>query len=238
MNLIVLLSGPSTAFKEAGYAYPKNLVDIGGKPLVQHVLENLSSLTPLGARLVCVLRKEENRRNHTGAVVHLIDPKANIVELQGETAGAACSALAAIDHIDADEPLIVVNGDQVIKADLRAIVEDFQRRKLDGGIVVFEDVHPRWSFVKCDADGYVVEAAEKRPISKLATAGFYYFRRGQDFVTAAVAMIKKDAHVNNRFYVCPAFNELILLQQRIGVHAIRRQEYQSLATPGDLKSLG
>ncbi len=63
-------------------------------------------------------------------------------------------------------------------------------------MVIFPDVHPRWSFVKCDADGNVIEAAEKRPISNLATEGFYYFGSGAAFVEAAEAMILKDASVN------------------------------------------
>ena len=53
---------------------------------------------------------------------------------------------------------------------------------MDGGVIVFDSVHPRWSFVRVDKAGFVIETAEKRPISRLATAGFYYFRRGADFV--------------------------------------------------------
>jgi len=80
----------------------------------------------------------------------------------------------------------------------------------------------------------VVEAAEKRPISRLATAGFYYFARGRDFVDATSEMIKKDAHVNGQFYICPCYNELILRQRRIGVRVIPRSAYRSLAAPGDV----
>ena len=234
INVLVLMSGPSSAFKEAGYAYPKNLVEIAGVPLVQRVLLHLYPLRELDARLICVLRRDENRRDHTGAVIHLIDPTTTAIELNGDTAGAACSALLAVDHINNHDPLIIVNGDQILEADLSAIVRGFQDRRLDGGIVVFEDVHPRWSFVKCAADGRVIEAAEKRPISKLATAGFYYFREGRDFVVAATEMIKKDANVNGRFYVCPAYNEMILQQKNIGVHIVSRAAYRSLATPADV----
>ena len=92
-------------------------------------------------------------------------------------------------------------------------------------------VHPRWSYVRCDEDGLVVEAAEKRPISRLATAGAYWYRRGSDFVEAVMAMIRKDASVEGRFYVCPAFNELILRGLRIGTRHIDRAQYFSLATP-------
>jgi dTDP-glucose pyrophosphorylase len=113
-------------------------------------------------------------------------------------------------------------------------VQEFSDHKLDGGIVVFEAVHPRWSFVKCDQEGRVVETAEKRPISNLATAGFYYFQKGRDFVKATIEMIKKDAHVNGLFYICPVYNELILAQKEVGVHVIPRVAYRSLASPADV----
>ena len=72
-----------------------------------------------------------------------------------------------IDWIDTEESLVIVNGDQLIDAELKSVVREFQAASLDGGIIVFHDVHPRWSFVKCDADGLVIEAAEKRPIKQL-----------------------------------------------------------------------
>jgi len=234
LNVLILMSGSSQAFKDAGYAYPKNLVEIAGKSLLQRVLEQLAPLNEIGACFICVLRQEENARHHTSAVIHLIAPTSKVIELRGNTSGAACSALMAIDHINNSDPLVIINGDQLLEVDLVAVVKGFQQKSLDAGIVVFEDVHPRWSFVKADDAGRVIEAAEKRPISRLATAGFYYFRQGSDFILAATEMIKKDAQVNGLFYVCPAFNELILRQRNIGVHQIPRAKYRSLAAPSDV----
>lgn len=234
INVLVLMSGPSQAFKESGFSYPKNLVEIAGKPLLQHVLGSLASLSQIGARFFCVIREEENLQFHTGAVIRLLMPNANIIEVRGATAGAACSALLGIEHIGNNTPLIIVNGDQVIATDVCARVVDFQSRRLDGGVIVFQDLHPRWSFVKCDASGHIIEAAEKRPISKYATAGFYYFTRGDDFVTGASAMIAKNAHVGGSFYVCPVYNELILNQKTIGVSLIQRSEYHSLTNPASV----
>ena len=237
MNVVVLFSGSSAAFKEAGYSFPKNLADVAGKPLVQTVLEHLGGLQALNAKFICLLRREENRTSHTGAVIQLAMPSAIIVELAAETSGAACSALLAVQHIDNDFPLVIVNGDQLLlDVDLAAAVLSFQKRKLDGGILVFEDLHPRWSFVKCDEQGFVIEAAEKRPISKLATAGLYYFARGSDFVAGATSMISKDAQVNGLFYICPVYNELILRQKKIGVQQVPKEAYRTLSTPADVNS--
>ena len=237
MKVLVLMSGSSQAFKEAGFGYPKNLAEIAGKALVQHVLEALAPLKADGARFICVIRREENLRHHTGKVIQLMDPDCVLVEIPEKTAGAACSALMAADHIDSQEPLVIINGDQIIAdVDPAKIIRTFRTEGWAAGVVVFEDVHPRWSFVKCDEQGFVVEAAEKRPISKFATAGFYYFARGADFTQAAMRMILKDAHVHGAFYICPTLNEVILQGGRVGVHRIPRASYWSLATPGDVKA--
>ena len=237
INVLMLFSGSSQAFAETGYRYPKNLVEIDGLPLVQRVLEQFSDISKTKRRLICLIGRDENRRHHTGAVIKLVAPEAQLIEVNGDTSGAACSALLAVEHINNDEPLIIVNGDQLlVGVDPESVVDDFRERSLDAGTVVFEDLHPRWSFVKCNDSGLVIETAEKRPISKLATAGFYYFQRGKDFVFAATEMIKKDAHTGEKFYICPALNELILRQMKIGVFKIPKSSYKSLATPSDVQA--
>lgn len=235
MNVLVLMSGSSQSFQEAGYTYPKNLVEIAGKPMMQRVMEPLMALGKFGARHVCIVRKEESRKFYTAMSLQLMWPSIQVVEIPSSTTGAACSALLGVDHIDNQDPLVICNGDQILDAvDLVEVVHGFQNRNLDAGVIVFDDIHPRWSFVRCSPDGLVVEAAEKRPISRLATAGFYYFARGFDFVRASMEMIKKDAQVNGMFFICPSFNEMILAQAKIGVHRIERKQYRSLSNPSDV----
>ena len=231
MKILALMAGGSDAFREAGYLYPKNLVEIQGLPLVQQFIRSLDGLMQPDGKLICMVREDENRQYHTGEVITLLAPNAVTLNVSEQTAGAACTALLAVEHINDDEPLLVLNGDQILTANVAAIIGDFQARNLDGGIVVFEAVHPRWSYVKTNADGLVTETAEKRPISNLATAGMYFFAKGSDFVRGAMDMIRKDANVGGHFYVCPVYNELILQQKKIGVGKIDRSAYFSLANP-------
>ena len=236
MNVLILMAATSDPFEQAGYPYPRNLVEAAGIPLIQRVIESLASPREAGATFIFALQRSEVLRHHTADVIRLLLPDAVIVEAHGRTGGAACTALLAIDHINGDEPLLILNGDEVRNVDLQAIVEDFQGRELDGGVVVFEAVHPRWSFVRCDENGLVVETAEKRPISNLATTGAYYFARGSDFVVGATKMIKKDACVDGKFYVCPVYNELILNQAKIGVTQIDRGAYFKLTSPQEVRA--
>jgi dTDP-glucose pyrophosphorylase len=229
MIVLIPMAGGEEGFKEKGYPYCKSLIEVQGKPLLEHVWENLQ---PMEAdKYVFVIRKEDAQRHRLADVIRLMDPQAVVIQTENPTKGAACTALLAVEHIQPERELVVTNGDQIFTEDLGSIVQGFRNRKLDASTIVFDSIHPRWSFVRLSKEGLVVEAAEKRPISRLATAGFYYFRRGSQFVQAAMEMIRKDAHVNGQFYVCPTFNELILHHARIGVHRIAREAYLSLATP-------
>src|SRR5206468_6954782 len=114
--------------------------------------------------------------------LRLITPDCEVIGLHNSTQGALCSALLAIDSLVDDEPLVICNGDQVIDADLGEIVSLFIDDDADAGVITFESVHPRWSYVELGDHGQVLQAAEKRVISRNAIAGFYFFASGKLFV--------------------------------------------------------
>jgi len=229
MNVLVPMAGSGDAFIKKGYHYPKNIVEITGKPLVQHVYENLSGIP--GARFIFIVKKEEVEKFHLDNILRLLNPDCQIIILDDDTSGAACSALLAIEYINNELPLVIANGDQIICSEIGKIINHFQQRDVDGGIVTFESLHPRWSYVRIDENGSVVETAEKRPISKYATAGVYYFKKGKDFLESTMDMIRKDASVEGKFFVCPVYNEMILRQAKVEKYDIKRSQYYPLSSP-------
>ena len=229
MKVIIPMAGNEELFRRHGFQYAKPVIEIDRRPLVEHAFESLKSIPE--ASFVFIVRKEDDLRFHLRDVLQLLNPSVVVLRADGDTAGAGCTALLAIEHIDMEDELIIANADQIVNVDFEAIVNNFRNRNLDAGTIVFDSVHPRWSFVKTDAEGFVIESAEKRPISRHATAGVYYFRRGKDFVRAVQSMILKGASVNNGYFVCPCLNELILANKRIGTFEIERDQYISLATP-------
>ena len=107
-------------------------------------------------------------------------------------------------------------------------------KSVDGGIATFEADHPKWSYAKLDEKtGYVSEVAEKVRISDHATVGFYYWKRGADFVNYATQMIEKNIRVNGEFYTCPVFNEAIQDGKKIKIFQVKRM--WGLGVPMDLE---
>jgi len=111
---------------------------------------------------------------------------------------------------------------------------NFNSKKIDGSILTFEAIHPKWSYAKVDENNLVTEVAEKKVISKNATTGIYYWKKGNDYVKYAEQMIKKNIRVNNEFYVCPVFNEAILDKKKIIIDQVDKM--YGLGTPEDLNN--
>lgn len=233
INILIPMGGKSDFFESHEYVYPRSLIEIHGKTMIQRIIENYSEFD--NKNFIFVTNQADSETYHLDSILRLLtDSKCDILKLSGQTKGAACSALMAIELINNETPLIIANGDQVIEAPLAEIEKKFQTEELDAAVVTFESIHPKWSYIRADKSNRVIEAAEKRPLSKNAIAGFYYFRNGRDFVSAAMQSIAKDAHVNDIFYIAPVLNELVLAGKKIGYHAIDASTYHSFYSPAKI----
>jgi len=229
LNILIPMSGAGSRFQQAGYTFPKPLIEVEGKPMIQVVVDNLN----IDANYIFVVLKEHRAKYNLDSMLNLIAPSSKIVEVDKLTDGAACTTLLAKEFIDNDVPLIIANSDQFIEWDSNKFMYKMQEQKLDAGIVVFESSHPKWSFAKVDERGYVIEVAEKNPISTTATAGVYYWSKGSDYVKYAEQMIRKNIRVNGEYYVCPVYNEAIQDNKKIKTFGINQM--WGLGTPEDLK---
>lgn len=228
MNVLIPMAGEGSRFAEAGYTFPKPLIEVRGKPMIQTVVENLN----VEARFIFLVRKEHYEKYSLKAMLNLIAPGCEIVIVDALTEGAACTTLLAKGLIDSSEPLLIANSDQFVEWNSNETLYAFGADGIDAGIVTFQATHPKWSYAKLDDDGFVSEVAEKKVISDLATVGIYYWTHGSDYVKYAEEMIAKDIRVNNEFYVCPVFNEAIADGKRVRAKSIDRM--WGLGTPADL----
>jgi HAD superfamily hydrolase (TIGR01509 family) len=229
LNVLIPMAGAGSRFQQVGYSFPKPLIDVNGKPMIQVVVDNLN----VEAQYIFVVQKKHREQYNLDALLNLISKNCKIVEVNGITEGAACTTLLAKEYINNDTPLLMANSDQFLEWDSNEFMYKMIEQKVDGGIVTFKSTHPKWSFAKNDENGYVSKVAEKNPISDIATAGVYYWSEGSDYVKYAEQMIRKNIRTNNEFYVCPVFNEAIEDGKKIKTYEIEKM--WGIGTPEDLE---
>lgn len=228
MNVLIPMAGAGSRFAQAGYTFPKPLIEVNRKPMIQVVVENLN----VDAHYIFIVQKEHYEKYNLKQLLNLIAPGCDVLQVDGLTEGAACTTLLAKHLIDNEQPLLMANSDQFVEWNSNECLYAFTADSIDGGIISFKATHPKWSFAKVGEDGFVTEVAEKNPISDNATVGIYYWKHGSDYVKYAEQMINRNIRTNNEFYVCPVFNEAIQDGKKIRLKQIDRM--WGIGTPEDL----
>jgi dTDP-glucose pyrophosphorylase len=247
MNIVVPMSGKGSRFKEKGYDVMKPLLPVHGKPMIQAVIQNIQVHGHYS--FICQKSHVDQYKLDFLLPMMLSDTQnqtAHIFTVDQITRGATESVLQAKTQINNEQPLIILNSDQWIEWDMHGFLYKMMSSEIDGGILVFEDhsgsyLEPglhgssKWSYAAQDEKtGWVTEIKEKVPISKWATVGLYYWKRGSDFVKYAEKMIEQDQRVNNEFYVAPVYN--LAIQDGFKIALYECQKMYGLGTPEDYES--
>lgn len=228
MKVLIPMAGAGSRFTKAGYTFPKPLIEVKGKPMIQVVVENLN----IDAQHIFIVQKEHYEKFHLKTLLSMISPGCEIVQVEGVTEGAACTTLLAKQYIDDDHPLLIANSDQFIEWDSNEFMYSMGADTIDGGILSFKSTHPKWSFASLDKNGFVTRVAEKEPISDIATVGVYYWTKGANYVKYAEQMITEKRKSNGEYYVAPVYNEAIAENKKIKTFDVKKM--WGIGTPEDL----
>jgi len=226
INVIIPMSGKSLYETSSDFIYPKILTEVNNRTLLEYSQEVFLSLKE-DYKTVFIAPSEKIKDLALDKIIELVSPSAKLIALQGMTKGAVCSSLMAIDELEINDELIIASADHYLNEDLQEVIDYFREVKADAGLLTFESVHPKWSFVKINADGLVIQAAEKSAISRNAVAGLYYFKVCSDFIEAAKNLIRKDNSTDDVFYLSSCLNELILKGKKIATHSLKESVYHN-----------
>lgn len=234
INIVIPMAGAGSRFAKVGYKNPKPFIDVNGKFMIAHVIENIA--IP-GARYIFICQKEHLAKFGGEFAQYIKDNTSikdfDIVGIDGVTQGAAETVLLVKELINNNDELLVVNSDQLLGShDILNSVRFFEKSNSDGGIVCFFNKSQKWSYVEINDRRLITRVVEKQPISEHATVGVYWYKKGSKFVECAEAMIQKNDRVNNEFYFAPTYNYLIIEGGKISPYFVN--EFHGLGTPEDL----
>lgn len=229
LKIVVPLAGSSELFLNAGYVYPKPLIEVNGTLMIQWVIEKTANIEE-PYQLIFIIKEEDAQKFHLDNTLKLLSPGCEVIQLKRSTKGGLCSVLMAIDKIDNEDSLLIVNGDQIIEEDFSNISKFWEQNNADAGVVTFKSVHPRWSYARIE-EGQVLQTAEKNPISSHAIAGYYYFRSASAFFEGAFQTIKNNVQLEGNFYISPVMNEYVLKNKKVLNYQIDNNQYHSFYSP-------
>ena len=192
MKALILAAGAGSRFEAAGYTFPKPLIDVNGKAMLEVVIDTL----PECEEYIFACRTQDvEQYNMDDLLKRATDDRSRVVCVDKLTSGAAATALLCEEFIDNNEELIIANSDQYIEYDIRNF-NLIRKWCHTGGIVFcFNACHPKWSFAELNSDFEITRIAEKDPISNVATCGIYYWSAGKVFVKYAKQMIENNITV-------------------------------------------
>ena len=238
VQVVIPMAGEGSRFQAAGYNIPKPLIDIGGKPMIQWVIENLKTWDAgIRCKFIFLVREAhlQDPSYQLGQLLQNSAPGARIVPVAQLTDGPLHTVFLAKAHLDMSKPVLIANCDQFLEWDMA----DFIRRSLsaDGAVSVFHQPDAsdaKWSYVESTPNGtYAKRTREKEVISDLASTGLYFWTRASDLIKYGRQMMMKNIRVNNEFYVAPVYNEAIADGQVIKV--LKCSRMWGLGVPDDVE---
>lgn len=227
INILVLASGKLHS-KNADKEFPLCLTEIHGVSVLERIVNNAASIAD--SQYTFTFLETEAVRFHLVKVAKLLVPGARSTQVPELSQGSACTALLAACQLDQAAELLIISANELVDIQLAEVIEEFRHHKLDAGTLTFRSIHPRYSYVRLNDEGLVIETAQCEPISFFATAGIFWFAKTAYFVEGAKNLIRKDAHVDGSYFVAPTFNELVLKQKKIGIKELDITKYFPLKT--------
>lgn len=232
VNVVIPLAGLGSRFSEARYRNLKPFIHVCDDTMIRQVLKNLNHST---FRFLLIINTEQISEEEFSNHIKDLNVDYRILTTDKKTEGPACTALLAKTEINNDEPLIIVNCDQIIKDFNPEIFCHFATvTQADGILGCFVSSSKKNSYVKLDANGEVTEVKEKIVISNIATNGLHFWKKGSYFIDSAEEMITKNDRHSGEFYIAPTYNYLLNAGKKIIPYFFNL--HFPIGTPEDLQT--
>jgi len=201
LRAIIPAAGFGTRLKPHTYSLPKVLLNVGGKPILGHILDKLleEKITKatfvigyLGERII-----EYVNKNYP-------EIKAEFVN-QNELLGLGHAVYIASSTID-DEEIFIILGDTIFDVNLDKV---FKAKKTSLGVKEVEDPS-RFGVAVCE-NGRIKKLIEKpkENVSNLALVGLYYIANSKLLVECLDELIKKNIRTRNEYQLTDALQLMI-----------------------------
>lgn len=232
------MSGIGKRFIDAGYKTPKPLIEIDGKPIIQHVVE----LFPGETKFTFICNENHIADTNMREVLTSLVSNANIVTIPKHKLGPVFAVQEAYHLIEDDEEVIVNYCDFGTYWNYEDFLSHTRSRSADGAVPAYRNFHPHmlgstnYAFMR-DDNQWMLEIQEKKPFTndrmlEYASNGTYYFRTGSILKRYFNKTIDSGESLNGEFYVSVVYNRLVQAGLTVSIYEI--QHMLQWGTPQDV----
>jgi len=204
MKAIVLAAGYATRLKPLTDTWAKELLPVGGRPILDRIVQSLSTVADVDAVHV-VTNARKAGAFHTWAEGRDVTVHDDGTTSNEDRLGAIGDMEFVIDRVGIDDDLLVIAGDNLFEFDLSELV-GFWRKKGTASAVAVRDVGSlelasQYGIVALDGDDRVTDFVEKPadPPSTLAAIATYLFHREHVSLIRAYLAADQPADQPGRF---------------------------------------
>lgn len=211
MRAIIPVAGVGSRLRPHTYTVPKVLLNVGGKPIVGHILDRLIENGFDEATIVIGYLGEKIKEY----VVRNYTMKVDFVE-QEERLGLG-HAIYLSRHTVSRDPILIILGDTIFDVDLKALMSS------DSSVLGVKEVEdPRRFGVAEIENGLITKLVEKpdQPKSKLALVGIYYIKQPHILIDCLRDEIKGNIRTRGEFQLTDALQMMIDRGERMKTFAI------------------
>ena len=239
MQIIIPMTGTGQRYIDKGYTTPKPLIEIDGKPIIEHVV----NLFPDETNFIFICNSKHLKETNMREVLMKIAPKGQIIEIPPHKKGPVFAVYQIKDIINDDEEVIVNYCDFGTYWDYKDFLKHTRNRNADGAIPAYKGFHPHmlgkinYAFMR-DEKQWMIEIREKQPFTdnrmdEYASNGTYYFKKGSYIKKYFKQLMDKDINLNGEYYVSMVYNLLVQNGLKVSIYEI--QHMQQWGTPEELE---
>lgn len=238
VQLIIPMTGTGDRFIAAGFSRPKPLIEIDGKPMIQHVLGLFPGITDV----LFICNEDHLQNTDMRQVLEEICPTGKIISIESHKKGPVYAVSQVYEYIDNNKEVIVSYCDYGTKWNFDKFLEDIRFGNFDGGLACYKGFHPHMlgsdNYAFCrEANNVLLEIKEKEPftndrMSEFASNGTYYFKNGNILKKYFSKLINLKININGEYYVSLVYNLMIQDGLRSKIYEIEKM--LQWGTPYDL----
>lgn len=226
MKIVIPMAGFGTRLRPHTWSKPKPLVSVAGKPIIGHVLDMFSTLPDIDEVIFIVGYLGEQIEEYVSEVYPELSAR---YVVQEEMLGQSHAIWLAREGLTG--PMCMVFVDTLIEVDLLLLPSEKA-----GAVTWVKEVDDprRFGVTEVGEDGWVRRLVEKPDdmSNNLALAGFYYFKKAEDLISAIEKQMEQGDQLGGEFYLADAIN--IMLEDGLKMSVETVQVWKDCGKPDAL----